>query len=203
MIQFLSKIIALVMVIVLRVPFQSQEAPDWPWYNDCGPAVAVMMAEYYTGVKYPPQDYYKLTGVCYGCLHSTLHIQEYLKSKDVDMSIEWEWTFDQLKEVVNIEKKPVIVAVQVPTGGHFMIVTGITDNFVYVNDPLQSYGNSRINIDTFKDMWYYTWSWQHDTVMVPDDALEIEFTEPYAILRIEELDGDYPNVLDTYDFLVE
>ena len=184
----LSRFIALVLIVVLRVPFQSQKAPDWWTSNDCGPAVAAMLIEYYTDETYHPFDYYNEMNRPLESLQTITQMQDYLGRRGVTTYIEWDWTFEQLTEMVNEQKKPVIVGVHVPGSDHFMIVVGITDYYIYVHDPLQLRGYDRIELDEFKDMWYYTWSWQHNLVLYPEEVKEYEFSDPIHIWVIEPLD---------------
>jgi len=154
---------------LLRVPYLNQHSPEWWIANDCGPAVANMLIEYYTGEVLHPFQYYADMNIPFHTLQSESNIAEWLTQRGVPSQTFHDWTFEELKQKVRVERIPVIVTIQTDHGGHFVIITGITSTYVFVHDPWVSQ-HYPYPIDTFMKMWEYEWSWTEFTGIVPDNA---------------------------------
>ena len=128
-----------------------------------------MLVEYYTGEVPHPFQYYEDMNIPFHTLQSEYNIATWLTMQGIPAEPFHDWTLEQLKHKVNIERIPVIATVQISTGGHFILITGITDGIVFAHDPLRG-PHYPYPIEVFMEMWEYEWSWTEFTGIVPNEA---------------------------------
>jgi predicted double-glycine peptidase len=126
-----------------------------------------MILEYYTGETYHPHTYYNEMGTVKNEPQSLTDLNTWMESKGVPGSVQVGWSLETLRLTVQ-QGIPVAVLIEVPSGGHIVLVVGMTRNNVYVHDPREG-PNQRIPIEEFEAMWNYPASWQENRVIVPDE----------------------------------
>ena len=130
-------------------------------------------------------------------------LENYLTAEDVDERIKNGLSMSDLKNISILRgyraivgklnglqdlaavKVPVIVAISVQEGNHFVVVRGVVGNEIYLADPTR--GNTRMPLDVFAKHWV------HNAVLAVlhkdmDLSPASRLTIPYA-----EIDPQYPN----------
>ena len=107
------------------------------------------------------------------------------QARAIDQSLErQDVVMNGLQDLAAV-KVPVIVAISVQEGNHFVVVRGIVGNEIYLADPTR--GNTRMPLDVFAKHWV------HNAVLAVlhkdmDLSPASRLTIPYA-----EIDPQYPN----------
>ncbi|ETR69943.1 MAG: hypothetical protein OMM_03594 [Candidatus Magnetoglobus multicellularis str. Araruama] len=147
--------------INLAVPFIAQSPPgDWDNTRNCGPTSYLMIYTYYKNTIPTVQDIKNLDDWLfenedlpinnYNGSYTTCDILKRLSINHGGFSeteVHRDWTMEGL--ISELQKGyPVIVAVRLrmsskvtTSNGHFMVLRGIDQNYVYVNDPGRSLGS--------------------------------------------------------------
>ena len=164
-----------VVMMLLGLPYVSQEGADWPRYNDCAPAVTSMLIEYYTGESLDPETYYIETGARDRPQAKSM-IRDWGAMHGLELSIDYYWTIEDLRQKVMVERIPVVVAIlrefNGAPEGHFVIVVGMTKTTVFVHDPILGPAIA-IPIERFEREWYYETAWDHNSVVVPTNSIDL------------------------------
>jgi len=158
----------LILWLLLQVPFIDQNAPEWWLANDCGPATAQMVIQFYTGETFHPHTYYNETGAKKSDVQASSDIARWMGTKGVPSTVQHNWTIEQLREAF-AESIPVITIIETPLGGHFVLMVGLTKNRIFIHDPSEG-PNQSIPLDEFETMWEYPSSWRDNRVIVPNEA---------------------------------
>ena len=161
--------------VLLDVPFLPQVPPgDWSNTRNCGVASAAMIKAYYFGTTPTPQDIieadqwlHEKFGVALnggnGDYTNVFQIRAWLESEGVPTRVGM-GNLEVLRELL-WEGKPVLVAVYSdmnPAGGakHAMVVVGIDDSNIYVNDPGKVNGKNNVySISQFLAAWSAQNNW--------------------------------------------
>ncbi|HKQ03876.1 MAG TPA: LecA/PA-IL family lectin [Blastocatellia bacterium] len=160
----------------LNVPFKAQVPPGtWAETNNCGQTCVLMVISYYKKTVPTVADIKALddwcterfrdakgnyNGVAKNVSQLEIIAREY--GAFVNSVAYYHWTLDDLHKELSLGH-PVIVPcwtdmlVDPPHRRHFMVLIGIDDNYVYVNDPGHSAerggANHRYSISQFKKAW--------------------------------------------------
>ncbi|ETR68386.1 MAG: hypothetical protein OMM_10580, partial [Candidatus Magnetoglobus multicellularis str. Araruama] len=147
--------------IYLAVPFIAQSPPgDWDNTRNCGPTSYLMIYSYYKNTIPTVQDIKNLDDWLfeneelpinnYNGSYTTCDILKRLSINHGGFSeteVHRDWTMEGLVDELQ-KGYPVIVAVRLrmssevtTSNGHFMVLRGIDQNYVYVNDPGRSLGS--------------------------------------------------------------
>lgn len=161
--------------------------PYWGQVNGyyCGPACLQMVFDYY-GELIPQNEIAEAarttSGVTYGDeLRRAAHFSNLSTSMGTEMPINitgytlrklgyaaFEWggmTIDQLKALIEQDYPIIALMFTVPQGyGHFRVVIGYDDTYIYTNDPWTfggGYGgpNYKLNYSEFDQLWDYSGHW--------------------------------------------
>lgn len=158
-----------IVLLLLKLPFISQEGADWPRYNDCAPVVTSMLIKYYTGEFLDPETYYIETGAKDRPQAKSM-IRDWGAMHGLELSIDYNWTIEDLWQTVMVERTPVVVAIlrefNGKLEGHFVVVVGVTKTTIYVHDPILGPAYP-MPIERFESEWYYETAWDHNSVVVP------------------------------------
>jgi predicted double-glycine peptidase len=144
----------------------------WPATKNCGQTCVLMISSYYKQTAPTEQDIKTIDDWLFQTFNDP--VNDYLGSitstdKLVKLATDFagftdvakhsDWTLDNLKDELN-QGFPVVVAVwtDMSVGGkheqHFMVLVGMDDDFVYVNDPGKTKGkNNKYSIARFKTAW--------------------------------------------------
>ncbi|MDM8523690.1 C39 family peptidase [Desulfococcaceae bacterium HSG8] len=159
----------------LNIPFISQVPPgDWNNTKNCGQTCCAMIFAYYNGTVPTEQDIKKIDDWMYENYGDSVNnyngsyttVDKLAKlAKDYggfqNSEARRQWNMSDLQNELDNDH-PVIVAIRLnmeTTGiGHFMVLRGMDDNYVYVNDPGKSLAsghgkNKRYTRTEFSDSW--------------------------------------------------
>ncbi|HSV31914.1 MAG TPA: C39 family peptidase [Atribacteraceae bacterium] len=161
--------------VQLAVPFLSQVPPgSWAGTRNCGPASAAMLRAYYYGEIPTSSDIIRANhwlNVNHGTslnngngdFTNVFMIRGWLVSEGVEARVGM-GNLDLLRNILTAGN-PVLVAVYSdmnPTGGakHAMVVTGLNETHVTVNDPGKVNGaNNTYSISRFLSAWRAQGNW--------------------------------------------
>ncbi|MFA7245510.1 MAG: C39 family peptidase [Candidatus Magasanikbacteria bacterium] len=212
---------------ILNVPFISQYPPgtSWNFTLNCGPTSYLMLESYYTNKKLEIQSIKDIDDWLYTNYNRPINNYNGYYTDTADLKIlATEYgdftdedviktrSLDDIKEAVN-NNFPVIVAVYTNmmayknrSNGHFMVLTGITDDTVYVNDPGKTYGK---NMSYSLEQFLYAWSLQNNAALIfypPNSAntKKLDQLAPYLLLNnnysynsvFSEIFSNYTNIFD-------
>lgn len=146
----------------LTVPLTGQ--PDG---YTCGPTSLSMALQYYGINKSIHPELANLCNTTTDGTPSTDNIASAARALGLSGSYSTSGDINWLKEVT-ASGKPVVVNVAggVWSGGHYIVVTGVKDGTVYVNDPAWGFGNEyghsgnkiTFDINTFSSIWGNRWN---------------------------------------------
>ncbi|OGH84890.1 MAG: hypothetical protein A2493_01440 [Candidatus Magasanikbacteria bacterium RIFOXYC12_FULL_33_11] len=209
---------------IIDVPFIAQYPPGTDWYHtkNCGPTSYLMIDSFYTSrllivdtIKsmddwlfdkygFPVNNYNGSLTDTKDIFNIALNFGDFYEEDVVKTR-----SLKDIKDAVN-KGIPVIVAVYTNMRengdydiGHFMVLTGMTDDTVYVNDPGKTNGkNMSYTLDQFKSAWalqnnaaliFYPPG--HKQLLRRDNSFKI--TSPYGA---DSVFADYwsfiPNIFD-------
>jgi len=209
---------------IIDVPFISQYPPGTDWYHtkNCGPTSYLMIDSFYTSrllivdtIKsmddwlfdkygFPVNNYNGSLTDTKDIFNISLNFGDFYEEDVVKTR-----SLKDIKDAVN-KGIPVIVAVYTNMRengdydvGHFMVLTGMTDDTVYVNDPGKTNGkNMSYTLEQFKSAWalqnnaaliFYPPG--HKQLLRRDNSFKI--TSPYGA---DSVFADYwsfiPNIFD-------
>ncbi len=146
----------------LNVPLVGQ--PDG---HTCGPTSLSMALRYYGIEKSIHPELAGLCGTTTNGTNSTDNIVSAAKQLGLSGSYAKSGTIDWLAEVT-ASGRPVVVNVAggVWSGGHYVVVTGVKNGTVYINDPAWGYSNEKghsgnritLDVNTFSSIWGARWN---------------------------------------------
>jgi len=181
--------------IHLPVPFIPQVPPgNWTETANCGPVCFLMVDSYHNNSIPTVEDIrmiddwllneFSLPINDYNGSTTTLAqlerlAEEYGEYEQSNVNIHRNWTIDDISNELT-EGYPVIVAVRLNmsnvisgSNGHFMVVIGIDENYIYVNDPGRSLESGRgSNMDYDHETFLQSWQTQNNSCLTIHSEIE-------------------------------
>ena len=159
-------IILKLLVLVIAVPYQSQEAVGWYKFNDCGPAVAEMVYEYYTGNVHTVRELYQEFDMSEDKGMSGFVLRQWFREHGLSS----EYTTGNTLDWLLAQDTPVIVEIDYSVFRHagildgdtwdlhFVVVVGHADNYIVIHDPLTG-PYKVVPLSLFEEAWSLPYNW--------------------------------------------
>jgi hypothetical protein len=144
--------------LLLSVPYVSQHDDDWWKANDCGPASAAMLVEYYKSRKVEAYEFSVDMGIKKwdDRYRRVEQIGDWLKLQGVPITYvhpsAWDRNFTRLSLAQGI---PIIALINHPLlGNHYVVIVGMSIKNIYIHDPWFGASQS-MSVDLFEkiDIW--------------------------------------------------
>jgi predicted double-glycine peptidase len=120
---------------------------------------------------------------------SFFELSQYVKSKGFK-AIGLALDLESLKKL----KAPVILFVKIRKNEHFTVFKGIDKNYVYLADP--SFGNTKIRVSKFKEMFYQRDDLKHPGKLLAILPLQKDITLNNKFMKIEKSSDFVYNVIN-------
>lgn len=140
-------------------------------HNDCGPACASMLIAAYKDIILSPDEYYETMNVQGDPYQAVWQLKQYMALFDLPASWFVNLDMETLRDVIYNRQPPIALVQYAPLSNakctqfhgsfqHFVVVTGIDAEYVYMHDPYRTDGQGDIPVP------YYAW-WDAWTKAVP------------------------------------
>ncbi len=209
---------------ILDIPYVSQEDEGADIngkeiYNDCGPTCGTMLIRAYTPEKtFTVNQFYEDMGFKTDKYTSRANIQAVLEKHSISSNWSHSLKIDNLETFIN-EKRPPIALINysvLRNNGiktynrsatwHFVVIVGVDESFVYLNDPLWP-GSKGKNLKIPRDIWLKAWggksflnkkgeqiNYQFQAVIPTHPVDAEEMKPPEGSIRMKVIFDDFMNV---------
>ena len=183
------------------IEFKNENLTRQKYDYSCGSASLSTILKYYYGLNVSEQDILNTI-----LKSNVLNTKDYKKFEDSDFSLSFLDLVSFIKskgfkglglaldlEALSKLKAPVILFVKIRKNEHFTIYKSMDKNYVYLADP--SFGNIKIRISKFKEMFY-----QREDLKYPGKILAIL---PTTTEQKENIKQTFMNIEKSSNFIYE
>lgn len=209
---------------ILDIPYVSQEDEGADIngkdiYNDCGPTCGVMLIRAYTPEKtFTVNEFYNDMGFKKEGTTNLIQIKEALKKHGISSDRKVGLKISDLETFINQKRPPIalmhygvlrqngIKTYNRSARFHFVVLVGIDESFIYLNDPLWP-GTKGKNFPIPRDIWMKAWGGEsfHNEkgvqaamqfqALIPTHPVDTgEMKLPEGAIRMKVIFNDYMNV---------
>ena len=206
---------------ILDIPYVSQEdegahlQSGKEIYNDCGPTCGTMLIRAYTPDKtFTVNQFYKEMGVRDNDFRNNDDIKKVLEKHGISSKWLPSLKISHLETFIDEKRPPITLidyrrlrenGIKTHNGSatfHFVVLVGIDDGYVYVNDPLWP-GTKGKNLKIPRDIWMKAWGFNPKNkfgntpfqALIPTHPVDAkEMKLPEGAIRMKVVFDDFMNV---------